>query len=371
MRFKKAILIFCVFFVLGGLNSCHVVRYFTLNTADVKDFKRFPADTVYPGNHNFEFKHAVPEINIVPRANITFRDNDFEDFLREKKTLAFLVIRNDTILYEKYFDGFNRKSILPSFSVTKSIVSALVGIGIAEGWIAGVDDKVSDYLPELAENGFDRVSIRNLLNMRSGINYSEGYYNPFGKMAKFYYGKNLAKYVRKLKVKSQAGKNYKYQSANTQILGMILERSSGKKLPEILETYIWKKAGMKYEATWNMDSRKHKNTKAYCCLNARSGDFARFARLYLADGRFEGTAVIPEEWIRKTLQNTTDSRDSQNYPYHFGWRVIDGNILFAKGILGQYIYIDRSKKLIILRFGKRNKKVEWVELFSQIGSEIK
>ncbi|MDZ7740721.1 MAG: serine hydrolase [Bacteroidota bacterium] len=204
--------------------------------------------------------------------------------------------------------------------------------------------------------------------MRSGIKFSEGYFNPFSEMAKFYYGKNLDRYIQQLRLNKEPGAAYQYQSANSQILAMILERTSGKSLPEFLQEKIWEQAGMQYDASWNLDSEKHGSVKAFCCLNARALDFARFARLYSREGYYRDKEIIPSSWISKTFKNTTDSKDAEGYPYHFMWRVIDGDILFAKGILGQYIYIDRSRDLIIVRFGKKNKKVRWVELFKEIGA---
>ena len=152
-----------------------------------------------------------------------------EDFLESNHTKAFLIIRNDTIIYEKYFGGFDHTTIFPGFSITKSFLSAMVGIAIEENYIKSIYQPVTDFLPELKDKKFKKVTIEDLLNMRSGIRFVEGYSNPFGGMAKFYYGRNLRKYTLKLKIESEPGKEYKYQSANSQLLAMVVEKSHRKK----------------------------------------------------------------------------------------------------------------------------------------------
>ncbi len=363
----KPVFITSILVIILLLNSCHTVRFFTWNFADVNDYKRFPATIIHPGKGHFAFARKANSFLKLPHSFLEDQQS-FESFLNNNKTTAFLVIHQDTILYEKYFSDYNAASAFPSFSITKSVVSALLGIAISEGIISSLDDRVSKYLPKLSKNGFDRVTLRNLINMRSGIKFSEGYFNPFSEMAKFYYGKNLDKFVQKLRLNKEPGATYQYQSANTQILAMIIERTSGKSLPDYLQEKIWEKAGMQYDASWNLDSEKHGRVKAFCCLNARPLDFARFARLYCRDGNYQKEEIIPSSWISETFNNTTDSKDAAGYPYHFMWRVLDHDILFAKGILGQYIYIDRSKNLIIIRFGEKSKKVPWIDLFKEIGA---
>ena len=127
---------------------------------------------------------------------------------------------------------------------------------------------------------------------------------------------------------------------------------------------------MEADATWNMDSRKHGQTKAFCCINAHPLDFAKFGSMYLHMGKWNGKQIIPESWIRESIRITNDSRDSQGYPYHYQWRILEDGSYFAKGVLGQYIYIVPAKNLVILRFGKDTAKIDWISfsrnLFSQL-----
>ena len=206
--------------------------------------------------------------------------------------------------------------------------------------------------------------------MRSGIRFNEGYYNPFGEVAKFYYGKNLKRYVSRLRIKDPPDTKYDYITANTQILAFILEKVSGKKLSDYLQEKIWIPMGAEYSASWNYDSKRYHNIKAFCCLNGRLRDFAKFGRLYLDNGKLYEPPIVSSEWIEQTYKVDKDSRDSQNYPYSYQWRVMDSGALFAKGILGQFLYVNPDKNIIMVRFGKKSSYVVWPELFDRLSASL-
>ncbi len=352
------------------LSGCHVGRNVFWNTADTKDQERFPAYTIENSPPVFNFIESEELIPSIPDGlDEKGKYEGFDQFLEDNHTLGFMVIRNDSILYERYFNGAERSSRLTGFSVAKTFVSALTGIAIEEGYIKSVDDPITDYLSGFKHDGFDQVSIKNLLNMRSGIKFSESYYNPFGHAAKFYYGKDLQKYVFKLKVNKTPGTEYYYNSANTLILAMIIEKLTGKKFTEYFSEKIWQPLGMEHTATWSVDSDEHGMVKAFCCLNANAVDFAKFGRLYLNHGNWNGTQVIPREWVDYSMGIHNDSHDLEGYPYTYYWRVLDNGCVFAKGILGQYIYLDPAKDIIILRFGTKRGKIHWSALIEEISTQ--
>lgn len=351
--------------------SCHIGRYFYWNYADINDYKKFPAAEIQKGNNGYEFKKSQENINIsLPDKFKEKKINTFKEFLEKNKTVSFMIIRNDTIIYENYFDGYNKQNILPAFSISKSFVSSLIAIAVDEGYIESIDQPVTDYITNFKNPGFSRITLRHLLNMESGIKFNEGYSNPFGEMAKFYYGKNLKKYVLKLKTEKEPGNEYEYRSGNTQILAMVLEKATGKTLAEYLEEKIWKKLPMNYNASWNYDSKKHKNIKAFCCINARITDFAIFGKLILNNGKWEDKQIIPAQWLIDIKNAKPKYTDDAGYPYYMHWRVMKNGSLFAKGILGQYIYINTSKNLIILHFGKKAGDVDWPYLFELISGKL-
>ncbi|NCU33544.1 MAG: class C beta-lactamase-related serine hydrolase, partial [Candidatus Moranbacteria bacterium] len=209
------------------LTSCHVGRYFYWNYATIKDHKKFPSETIYKGEDVFQFEpnSSGTALKVPPQFLQGEKQQTLGEFLEQHKTVAFIVIKNDTILMEEYFNGYAPEDIINSFSVTKSFVSALVGIAIEEGLIRSADQPITDFLPELAKNDprFGKITLDHLLNMRSGLKFNEGYANPFADMAKYYYGTNLKKYITQLKIERQPNEAYNYISANTQLLGMALE----------------------------------------------------------------------------------------------------------------------------------------------------
>lgn len=364
----RYLLFLVIIFLLFTFVSCHVSRYVYWNLADIGDGTKFPADSIGQSAHSEPFPSPLAETEIFLPSTFINEDSGKElaTFLSAHKTVAFLIIRNDSLIYERYFDGYTKESVLPSFSIAKSFVSALVGAAIAEGKIGSLDQVVTDFLPEIEDTGFRTVSLRDLLEMRSGIKFNEGYSNPFGEMARFYYGLNLKKYTLSLKTESKPGVEYNYQSANTQLLAMILERATGKPLPEYMEETIWKPMGGGSAAWWNVDSRKNHEVKAFCCINATAGDFARFGQLFLENGIVNGDTVIPPQWVKESLAIRTDSRDSQGFPYTYHWRVTEEGDFFAKGVLGQYIYVCPGKKIVIVRIGKRSTDLVWARFFREL-----
>jgi len=360
--------LFLIILLLFLLSSCHVARYVYWNFADIHDNEKFPVIPIQASHRPSGFLKGSDTLALSLPDGYPCSDGnpDFEHFLAAHKTVAFLVIRHDSLIYEHYFKGYSRTSILPSFSIAKSFVSALIGIAIAEGKIHSIDQPVTDFLPELADTGFRRVTLRDLLEMRSGIRFTEGYASPFGGMAKFYYGLNLKRYTLSLKTADAPGLAYNYQSANTQLLAMALERATGKSMAVYMEEKIWRPMGSIYPASWSTDSKFNREPKAFCCINASAIDFARFGQLMLDQGKRGDDTIIPPGWVRESLTIHNDSHDSQGFPYTYHWRVTDRGDFFAKGILGQYIYVCPAKKIVIVRFGSKSGDLVWARFFSDL-----
>ena len=372
----KRFLINIALLLLFGLlmQSCHVGRFFYWNFADVNDYKKFPSVEIKASTQTFNFiqpekihKLSLPSV---------YQEDDSEqsllDFLNEHQTLAFLVIRNDTILFEEYFSDYEDSSIIPSFSVSKVFISALTGIAIDEGYIKSTQQPITDFIPELLQSdpNFSKIAIEDLLNMRSGIKFNEGYANPFADMAKYYYGRNLSKYISKLKIENPPNEKYEYISVNSLLLAMIIERSTNRQLNEYLSEKIWQPLGMEFDATWSIDSKKDQQIKAFCCINARARDFAKIGRLYLSNGNWNGQQIVPDPWVEKSMKIINNSKDSQGYPYTYQWRVKEDGAIFAKGVLGQFIYVDPKKNLVIVRMGKKSSNLVWAEFFEKLCEQL-
>jgi len=351
------------------LSSCHTGRYFYWNLADTQDYKRFPSLSIQPSDQ----PKALPVAGnfVSPDFSQIYhgRFRNLEHLLSATSSLAFLIIHKDTILYEAYLQNYDSSSLIPSFSIAKSFVSVMVGLALRDGYIQDVDDPVTKYLPAGFDPSLQSVRVKDLLNMRAGLNFTEAYRTPFSPMAKYYYGRHLDKYVKDLRIVDEPGRKYEYQSAATQLLGLAIEYSSGKHLIEYLEESLWQPAGMANEATWSLD-RKNGRGKHFCCLNATPRDFARFGVLLANEGKYNGEEVIPASWLEAMRQADPAFVDSQSYPYSYQWRITPEGGMFATGILGQYIYIHPGKDVVIVRMGRKSGNLDWGVLFRHLAVSI-
>lgn len=367
MPFKK---IFSLLFICLCVQSCEISRFVVYNFADIKDYKIFPKHKIKKGNKTFTFPMSrAPKAPLQYKNDSTGIEMSFDEFLKKDKTVAFLIIHNDSIQYEKYFDGYDQSSIVPSFSMSKSVLSMLIGIAIHDGYIHSVNDSIGEYIPGIKHQKLKNTSIYQLLQMTSGLKFNEGYYNPFGEVAAFYYGRNLRKKSKRLKIKKDADYQFDYKSGNTQLLGLVLDNA----LPDDLtiSTYlqekIWKPLQMQYDATWSVDDKKEDQIeKTFCCLNARALDFAKLGRLYLHKGRFKGKQIVPETWVEQSTKVDSTAGSAWYYQYQWWLPTKDGDFL-ANGLLGQYIYVNPNKNLIIVRLGK-DEKQNWMGIFPYIAS---
>lgn len=366
-------LIFSLFACLIVLPACKVGRFFWFNFSDITDHRIFPARALTPSTQPFRFTDA--QQNETFGSTIQVKDHTGESrsldvFLRQSPTVAFLVIRNDSLLYENYLDGYSESSTVASFSMAKSYVSALMGIAIGEGRISSEDDPVTRYLPELkGRDNWDAVTIHHLLQMSSGVKFNEGYYSPFSGAASYYYGRRLRESVKHLRTDKDPMSGFDYKSVNTQLLAIILERATGKTVTEYLDEKIWQPIGMEFDATWSID-KKNGVEKAFCCINAKARDFAKFGRLYLNQGSWNGRQLVPEDWVRKSVVPVSE-KGAATY-YNRQWWIggkNDGDYA-AIGHLGQYIYVLPRKNMIIVRLGKSRGKDEYLSIIRQVAAQF-
>ncbi len=294
-------------------------------------------------------------------------------------TVAYLVIRNDSLRFEKYYDRFKDSSRVNSFSMGKTFVSIMVGIAMDEGKIKSVDQPVGDFIPEFKTGDNARLTIRHLLTMSSGINFDEDYVNPLAFPAQAYYGTELEKLLYKYKVTAEPGKVFKYLSGNSAILGIVLERATGKHISDYASEKLWKPMGATMPAFWSLD---HKDglEKAYCCFNSNARDFARFGQLYLDSGRWHRKQLVSEAYVKQSvkLAGLVDDDGKPNLRYGYSWWILPEykghSIFYARGIKGQYIIVIPDQKMVIVRLGQK-REVEKrndhpVDLFSYIDEAL-
>jgi CubicO group peptidase (beta-lactamase class C family) len=347
--------------VTALLMSCQVGRLVWYNFADLNDHEKFPSRPLTASEAPFTFyttnRGKFPKhINQVP----------FDQYLEDQKTVAFLIIRRDTIQYEQYFKGYDQASIVPSFSMAKSVTSILIGCALDDGLIQSVDEPITRYIPELAPNGFDKVTIEHVLQMTSGLKFNESYSNPFGEAGAFYYGVNLRKQTTRLKLKHEPGQQFDYVSGNTQLLGLVLERAlNGKTITAYLQEKLWTPLAMEYDASWSIDREEDGLEKTFCCLNARARDFAKLGRLYKNKGNWNGTQIVSPQWVATSTQLDTTAGSAPYYQYQW-WLPNPGEDFMAEGILGQFVYVHPDKDLIIVRLGHTEGNADWWGIFTAL-----
>lgn len=389
---RVCLLCFFVALVSGcGLYpSRYVYRVLGWRNADVDDYSRFPARTIERNESIFAFHHEVDEARVRRAAPVDSRHANLEKFLEKTGTQAFIVIKDDTVLYERYFNGAARESIVTSFSVAKSFVSAMVGVAIDEGLIDSVQDSIVKYLPELAERdpAFESITIEHLLRMSSGIKYREF---PFlnGDDAKTYYWPDLrALTLKKTRIAGSPGDRFHYNNYHPLLLGLILERVTGVPVADYLSDKIWKPLGMEFDASWSLDSEETRFEKMESGINSRAIDFAKFGRLFLNEGDWNGRRVVPADWVRTSTDpefgpDPTSSlyrkyygndyspmHDARGYYGYFWWGRLreDGGYDFsAIGNHGQFIYVSPGHNVIIIRNGREYgvDALDWLQMFEK------
>lgn len=375
MHNKLKIRFFILVFICICGSSCKVGRFFWYNYSNITDYKIFPSRPLDASATPFRFIESTKneelekQIKIRDHAGV---ESNMGVFLENSPTIAFLIIRNDSLLYERYFDDYTESSIVASFSVAKSYTSALVGIAIGEGKIGSEEDLVIQYLPELkGKMGWDKITIHHLLQMSSGIKFSEGYYSPFTGAATLYYGRNLRHYLSNLQVEKEPMSGFDYISVNTQLLGLIVERATGQRLTDYLNEKIWKPLHMEYDASWSIDRKRDGLEKAFCCINARARDFAKFGRLYLNGGKWNGQQIVPADWVAKSTSINTDPGSAWFYNRQWWIGSKEYGDYSAVGHLGQYIFVVPEKNMILVRLGKSRAKEEWIGILRQVASQVR
>jgi CubicO group peptidase (beta-lactamase class C family) len=258
--------------------------------------------------------------------------------------------------------------------MAKSFLSILIGCAIDDGYIRSVDQPVTDFVPELAANGFERVAIRHLLQMTSGMDYVEND-NPFGIHPRFYYTTHLEDEILKLKLHGEPGQRYSYKSGENALLGLILTRAlKTKTITDYMQERLWEPLGMEYNGAWSLDHTGDGLEKTWCCLSATARDFAKFGRLYLNHGNWNGKQIVSQSWVEQSTKIDTSEGSPWNYQYQWWLVSKDSSAYMAIGHLEQYLYVDPAKQLIVVRLGKSPGNLErqdWLSILTFLSEEVK
>ncbi len=290
-----------------------------------------------------------------------------DELLESNETTAFLVLHGDVLLYEGYFNGSSREAVQTSFSVAKSFTATLIGIAIEEGRIGGLDDPITDYVPELGQrdNAFAAITLRHLITMSSGLSFVEGS-SPWADPANTYHGTNLRSAVVNVpQVEQPPGTAFDYNDWNVILLGLVLERSTEMSVADYAATRLWQPMGAEADGSWSLDSERHGFEKMFVGVNGRAIDFAKLGWLYLNDGRNGSRQVVSSGFIAEATREDASTDPAAEYQYL--WWIDQGQgAYFANGDHGQFIYVDPNADVVIVRHGRGPGDVDWVDFMGDL-----
>lgn len=276
------------------------------------------------------------------------------DTHRKLGSKAFLVFHKDVLIYEDYYDGYTKDKISNSFSMAKTILSVITGVAVKEGRIS-VEDPVVRYLPDYIEDPDSTLKIKHLLTMTSGIDFQENYGDPFGFMAKAYYGTDLKALVKGHKIIHQPGTLHQYLGGNNLLLSFALEKAIGKKIGDYCSEKLWGPLGMENDAVWILDDEDG-DEKTFTGVYATARDFSKFAALFMKKGSLYGEQIVDSSYVKTSVTPVgsldEDGRVTDYYGYAWWLTEYEGHdVFYMRGILGQYVICVPDKSLIITRLG--------------------
>ena len=327
------------------LKAVRTIYFKGYTTAYLEDYKEFDNQIINNGTPQPWSIHK--DYNTVEETETLKKINE------QNGTIAYVIIKNDSLWFENYYDGFDQDSKSNSFSMAKSYVSAMLGKAIMDGYIKSLDQPVCDFIPEFCEGKGDnatKLSVGDLSSMASGTNWEEAYYSPLSITTRAYFDDDLDKVILGLDMIKEPGTGYKYASGDTQMLVMVLERATGKKAYDYLTESFWKPLGSENATLWQVDSEEHDVVKAYCCIASNAKDFARIGKLYKDYGEWNGQQVLDSSFIAKSIK----PRFPESPEYGYGWwlkNIGDKEFFMMRGHLGQYVIVEPNDNVIIVRLG--------------------
>ena len=331
--------IFNVDYLLRAVKTIYFKGY---TTAFLEDYKDFPNRAIKKGTAQpWAIASDYNEVLATPELNKTHKD---------LQTVAFLIIKNDSICHESYFDEFNKDSKTNSFSMAKSVVTMALGKAIMDGKIKSLDQKVTDFFPELKGKFAKEVTVGDLSSMASGLSWDEKYYSPFSIVTRAYFDDELKDVILGLEINEKPGNSFKYLSGATQLLAMCIEKATDEYVSDYVSKNFWQPIGAENEALWQLDYENGGIEKAYCCIASNARDFARFGKLYKQNGKWNGKQILDSTFVKKCI--TPRFKNSPQYGYGWWLHTIKGKKLFyMRGHLGQFVIVIPEDDIIIVRLG--------------------
>lgn len=303
---------------------------------------QFPGDTARHSNKPYPLPDGQP-LDLGP-------GDPAGAYMAANNVAGLIVVQDGKVRLERYARGHSRDGRYTSFSVAKSLTSTLVGAAVQDGYIRSLDDPVIRYIPELAGSGYDGVTVRQILTMTSGVRWNEDYTDPNSDVASMYKvpprpGEDATiAYLRTLPREAAPGSKWVYKTGETNLIGVLVSKATGKTLAQYAEEKIWRPFGMERDLFWMVDAGGQ--DIGGCCISVSLRDYARIGQFVLADGMAAGKRVVPSGWFAAATHGQVGTgRPGSGYGYQW-WTSADGSFQ-AQGIFGQLIYIDPARKLVV------------------------
>lgn len=313
----------------------------------------FPTRVVKAGGKVWELPKAASELKV----SWTHKGEtwDMDRYMRDNRAAGVLVIKDGQIVLERYGFGQTVDSRWTSFSVAKSFSSTLVGAAIKDGRIKSLEDPITQYLPGLKGSAYEGVSVRQLLNMTSGVKWNEDYADPKSDVANFAAEPSVngsdpvVSYMARLPREAEPGTKWVYKTGETNLVGSLVRAATGKSMAQYLSEKVWKPVGMQADAMWQVDTGG--GEVAGCCLSATLRDYGRFALFFMEGGKVNGQPIVPDGWVTAATTSVppaTEALKSSGGGYGFQWWTTGGVQYRGSGIFGQGMWINPQKKLIVI-----------------------
>jgi CubicO group peptidase (beta-lactamase class C family) len=374
-----AALLFLVLLVFNGYvigtGQFFIYKAIAYNFVDIDDYKIFDNSKI--------LKSPAPKPWVLSKNyNKNKLTKSLVDTLVNLNSVAFLVIKNDSLINENYWEGYGKNSLSNSFSMAKSVVNMLIGIAIKEGKIKSVDQPVGDFIEAFSKAEKSKITIRHLMMMSSGLAWDESksYKNLvavfFSNIMEGYYGDDLYKLMMSIGVAEKPGVFFDYKSGDSQLLSIVLQKATGSTLSNYFKEKIWNNIGAENDALWCLD-KPGGNEKAFCCLNTNAREFAKIGSIYLHKGFVNGIQLIDTGYVEQSLMPTNlkdkDNSDEKVDFYGWQWWLLPNykgqNIFYMRGTLGQLVIVIPEKKIIIVRLGHAQGSSlshHWAQTFTYI-----
>ena len=351
------------------LDHSSVARALVWMESDTGDWRRFDSRPV-PAGENLLQLRAAPDGNILASEVAGGR---LEDVLEDTGTTAFIVLRDEDVLVERYLNGSSAEATQTSFSVAKSFLSTLLGIAIDRGEIGSLDDPVTAYIPELAERDerFSDIRLRHLVSMSSGLRYEDDGF-PWSDDAITYYAPDLRAVALSTEVVEPPGERFHYNNYNPLLIGLVLERATGKPLTEYMAEVLWQPMGAEADGSWSIDSAASGFAKMESGVNARAMDYARLGYLAAHEGQVGDAEVVSAEWLRQATSEDASTDPARQYQYGWWVDVEREGRFYAWGNHGQFVYVDPATDVVVVRLGSGYgmEPTAWVEVLRTVADEV-